>query len=65
MPISAGRAPIINVANIGADMQTPVARIVADKARKQVRAYDADGKLVAAYPATIGSSDTPSPTRHP
>ena len=41
---------------------TPGRRIVADKARKQVRAYDASGKLVVAYPATIGSSDTPSPT---
>ena len=39
-----------------------MSRIIADKARKQVRAYDASGKLVAAYPATIGSSDTPSPS---
>ncbi|WP_198174315.1 L,D-transpeptidase family protein [Mesorhizobium xinjiangense] len=39
-----------------------VSHIVADKSRKQVRAYDAAGGLVAAYPATIGSSDTPSPT---
>jgi len=53
---------VIKVVNIGPDVQTPVARIIADKAKKQVRAYDASGKLVAAYPATIGSSDTPSPT---
>ena len=53
---------VIKVANIGADVETPVTRIIADKARKQVRAYDASGKLVVAYPATIGSSDTPSPT---
>ncbi|BCH22765.1 L,D-transpeptidase family protein [Mesorhizobium sp. L-8-3] len=53
---------IIKVANVGANIAAPVARIVADKGRKQVRAYGADGKLVAAYPATIGSSDTPSPT---
>ncbi|MDP3897456.1 MAG: L,D-transpeptidase, partial [Mesorhizobium sp.] len=33
-----------------------------DKAQKQVLAYDAYDKLVAAYPATIGSADTPSPT---
>ena len=39
-----------------------VERIVADKTRKQVRAYDVDGNLVAAYPATIGSTDTPSPS---
>ncbi|PZN49764.1 MAG: hypothetical protein DIU65_13850, partial [Proteobacteria bacterium] len=30
--------------------------------QKQVFAYDEAGKLVAAYPATIGSSDTPSPS---
>jgi lipoprotein-anchoring transpeptidase ErfK/SrfK len=53
---------VIKVANTGADVQTPVSSIIADKARKQVRAYDASGRLVAAYPATIGSSDTPSPT---
>jgi lipoprotein-anchoring transpeptidase ErfK/SrfK len=53
---------VIKVANVGTDAATPVARIVADKANKQVRAYDASGKLVVAYPATIGSADTPSPS---
>jgi lipoprotein-anchoring transpeptidase ErfK/SrfK len=53
---------IVKVANFGRLVSTPVARIVADKSRKQVRGYGEDGKLVAAYPATIGSSDTPSPT---
>jgi lipoprotein-anchoring transpeptidase ErfK/SrfK len=53
---------IIKVANFGRLVATPVARIIADKANKQVRAYDAAGKLIAAYPATIGSSDTPSPS---
>jgi lipoprotein-anchoring transpeptidase ErfK/SrfK len=53
---------IIKVANFGRLVSTPVAKILADKARKQVRAYDAEGKLVAAYPATIGSTDTPSPS---
>ena len=53
---------IIKVANIGKPVTTQVARIVADKAQEAGRAYDAGGKLVAAYPATIGSSDTPSPT---
>ena len=52
----------IKVVNTGADLAASVARIVADKGRKQVRAYDEAGKLVAAYPATIGSADTPSPT---
>jgi len=53
---------VIRVANVGQPVTRPVARVVADKSEKQVRAYDADNKLVAAYPATIGSSDTPSPT---
>ncbi|WP_378948391.1 L,D-transpeptidase family protein [Mesorhizobium sp. ANAO-SY3R2] len=53
---------IVRVANFGQQVTTPVARIVADKFQKQVRAYDESGRLVVAYPATIGSSDTPSPT---
>jgi len=53
---------IIKVANFGRLVSTPVARITADKARKQVRAYDESGKLVAVYPATIGSAATPSPS---
>lgn len=52
----------VKVANFGTTASAKVARIVADKAQKQVRAYGEDGRLVAAYPATIGSSDTPSPT---
>jgi len=39
-----------------------VARIVVDKAEKAVRAYDATGRLLAFYPATIGSSDRPAPS---
>jgi lipoprotein-anchoring transpeptidase ErfK/SrfK len=53
---------MIKVANVGSAATTPVARIEANKATKQVRAFDASGKLVVAYPATIGSEDTPSPS---
>src|SRR5690606_33722147 len=53
---------IIRVANVGKPVAGQVTRIVADKSQKQVLAYDADNRLVAAYPATIGSTDTPSPT---
>lgn len=53
---------IIKVANFGRLVSKPVARILADKAKKQVFAYGEDGNLVAAYPATIGSTDTPSPS---
>lgn len=41
---------------------TAVASLVADKANAQLRGYDADGKLVVAYPATIGSDELPSPS---
>lgn len=53
---------IIKVVNPGPPKTGNVVRIVADKGKKQVFAYGDDGKLIAAYPATIGSSDTPSPT---
>ena len=52
----------VRVVNFGRTVSTKVQRIIADKGKKQVFAYDASGQLVAAYPATIGSSDTPSPT---
>ncbi len=43
---------------IGAD----VARIEVDKKGSAVRAYASDGKLLATYPATVGSSTFPSPS---
>lgn len=39
-----------------------VAVVVVDKAARDVRAYDAGGKLVAFYPATIGSAEKPAPS---
>jgi len=39
-----------------------VATLVADKVNAQLRGYDTDGKLVVAYPATIGSDELPSPS---
>ena len=53
---------VIIVAAVRRDAITKkLARIDVDKARDQVRALDSDGKLVVAYPATIGSEETPSP----
>lgn len=52
----------IVVANPGRPLKAKVANIVADKGRKQIRGYDAAGRLIAAFPATIGSNDMPSPT---
>ena len=39
-----------------------VATIIVEKASRDVRAYDKDGKLVAFYPATIGSTEKPAPS---
>jgi lipoprotein-anchoring transpeptidase ErfK/SrfK len=46
----------------GAKREGVVATIQADKTLRQVRAFGADGLLIAAYPATIGSEDNPSPS---
>ena len=46
----------------GANQSGQATQIVADKTLRQVRAYDASGRLLAAYPATIGSEEDPSPS---
>ncbi len=46
----------------GDDGAAKVARIEVDKAASELRALDAEGKLVASYPATIGSDTFPSPS---
>ncbi|WP_319520358.1 L,D-transpeptidase [uncultured Martelella sp.] len=53
---------VIKVVNPGGKQKGAVTRIIADKSLKQLFAYDEAGALVAAYPATIGSTDTPSPS---
>lgn len=45
-----------------ADLPADVARIVVDKTERSVRAYDAQDRLLAFYPATIGSSTRPAPS---
>lgn len=57
---SAGDA--VFVAGFGLNREDSVTRIEADKSLRQVRAYNAEGELVVAYPATIGSEDNPSPS---
>lgn len=52
----------IKVVNPGTPKKATVTKIIADKSRKQLLAYNAEDRLIAAYPATIGSSDTPSPS---
>ena len=53
----------IVVAAVGAPKKaTPVASVIADKERAQLIGLDAAGHIVVAYPATIGSVATPSPS---
>jgi lipoprotein-anchoring transpeptidase ErfK/SrfK len=53
---------VVFVTAYGPDTAGEVAYIEADKGLRQVRAYDQAGTLLAAYPATIGSDDNPSPS---
>ena len=39
-----------------------VTRIEVDKAKSEMRAYDDNDKVIATYPATVGSKDFPSPS---
>ena len=50
------------VADTGAVPETKVSRIVVDKNKGELIAYDESGAIVLSDPATIGSQDTPSPT---
>lgn len=51
----------IAVARPGDARTAEVFRIQAERTRGQLSAYAKDGSLIAAYPATIGSKQTPSP----
>lgn len=44
------------------ELEGAVARIEVDKAERAVKAFDANGKLLAFYPATIGSEELPAPS---
>lgn len=50
------------VPDTGDAPETKVARIVVDKQKGELIAYDESGAIVLTDPATIGSQDTPSPT---
>ena len=57
----AGTHIIVAAANTYA-ATIPVTTLVADKVNAQLRGYDVEGKLVVAYPATIGSDELSSPS---
>ncbi len=46
----------------GGDLGGSVARIEVDKAANQVRALDGGGRVLAAFPATVGSTERPAPS---
>ena len=50
--------PAVRVGDLGAE----VVRIEVSKSERSVRAFDAAGKLMASYPATVGSGQLPSPS---
>jgi lipoprotein-anchoring transpeptidase ErfK/SrfK len=50
--------PAVNHTPLPADVD----HINVDKSEGSVKAFDADGKLIAYFPATIGSGDNPTPT---
>ncbi|GKQ51386.1 L,D-transpeptidase family protein [Bradyrhizobium sp. Ce-3] len=53
----------IAVANVlGVASPVPVARVEVDKTRQTLSTFDAAGKLVAVYPATVGSAEKPTPS---
>jgi len=52
----------IIVARPSADPLPSVGRIEVDKSANQVRAYDRAGRLEAAFPATVGSTERPAPS---
>jgi lipoprotein-anchoring transpeptidase ErfK/SrfK len=53
---------IIVAATRAVPIEAKVARIEVDGPAAALRAYAADGRLLASYPATVGSSDFPSPS---
>ena len=46
----------------GAPHDFKATRIEVDKSNDEVRVFGADGKLAAAYPATVGSTERPAPS---
>lgn len=52
----------IIVANTARTKLADVAAIMIDKSRNELTALDASGKVLAVYPATVGSSERPAPS---
>ena len=59
--LKAGREIAVPQVVVERGAPAKVARIVVDKPDRSVEAYGADGKLLAFYPASIGSDEKPAP----
>lgn len=53
---------IVTVTAVTSDKLPAVTRIEVDKSANSVRAFGAKGKLLAVYPATVGSTERPAPS---
>jgi lipoprotein-anchoring transpeptidase ErfK/SrfK len=53
---------IIVVQPASAGLPAGIARLEVDKSANQVRAYGEGDRLIAAFPATVGSAERPAPT---
>ena len=51
-----------NAQKQGGEARRKAARIEIDKKAQSLRAFDSDGRLLAFYPATIGSTENPAPS---
>ena len=60
--LKAGREIAVPQVVVERGAPVKVARIVVDKPDRSVEAYGADGKLLAFYPASIGSDEKPAPS---
>lgn len=59
-----GKIVVANVSRLGKDpaVKGKVARIEVDKTARTLAAFDGEGKLVAFYPASVGSEEKPAPS---
>jgi lipoprotein-anchoring transpeptidase ErfK/SrfK len=58
---SAAGTSLVVVRPGAGELGAPVAKVEVDKAANQVRAMDGAGKLLGAFPATVGSTERPAP----
>lgn len=60
--LAAAGTTILVVRPGNGDLGDTVARVEVNKSTNQVSVYDASGAVVAAFPATVGSSERPAPS---